>query len=148
VETRVGPVFTLLTLPASPLDDGATADPVSPVVPDFISAQPMVKVARPKEAHRNNLENGFIGQAPPQWINKSGNILESSKKNKMGMVKISFMVLPAALDPSSSKILTGIGFIATVKSLGQSSESRHKIFFADLIAQVFQGPARAQGQVL
>jgi hypothetical protein len=82
----------------------------------------MVKVARPKEAHRNNFENGFIGQAPPQWINKSGNILESLKKNKMGMVKISFTVLPAALDPSSSKILTGIGFIATVKFLGQSSE--------------------------
>jgi hypothetical protein len=115
VETRVGPVFTV---PTSPLDDGAAADPVPPVVPDFISAQPMAKVARPKEAHRNNFENGFIGQAPPQWINKSGNILESPQKNKMGMFKISSAVLPAALDPSPSKILTGIGFIATVKSLG------------------------------
>jgi hypothetical protein len=81
VDTRVGPVFTALT---SAFDDGAAADPGSPVTPVFISAHPMAKVARPKEAHRNKLESGFIGQAPPQWINKSRNILENPQKNKMG----------------------------------------------------------------
>ncbi|WP_443147600.1 hypothetical protein [Nitrospira sp.] len=50
VETRVGPVVTAL---ASAFDDGEAgeaAEPLAPVAPPFISAQPMVKVARPKEA--------------------------------------------------------------------------------------------------
>jgi hypothetical protein len=65
-------------------DDGdETAGLVPGVAPVCFSAHPIVRTARLKEAQRNNVENGFIGQAPPQWINKSGNILESPKKNKM-----------------------------------------------------------------
>lgn len=70
---------------------GEAGDPAPPVVPLFIPAHPNAKVVRPKEAQRNNLENGFIGLAP-RWINKSGNILESPQKNKMGW-KILFTIL-------------------------------------------------------
>ena len=81
VDTRVGPVFTALTLP---LEVGEAGLAVPSVAAVFVPAQPIVKVARPKEAHRNNLEDSFIGQAPPQWINKFANILEYPQKNKMG----------------------------------------------------------------
>jgi len=84
VDTRVGPVFTALTLP---LEVGEAGVAVPSVAAVFVPAQPIVKVARPKEAHRNNLEDSFIGQAPPQWINKSANILENPQKNKMGWSK-------------------------------------------------------------
>ncbi len=50
VETLVGPVVTAV---ASALDDGEAdeaGEPLAPVAPPFISAQPMVKIARPKEA--------------------------------------------------------------------------------------------------
>lgn len=47
VETRVGPVVTGV---ASAFDDGEAGEPLAPVAPPFISAQPMVRVARPKEA--------------------------------------------------------------------------------------------------
>ena len=47
-ETRVDPVVTAVV---SALDAGEAAGPPAPVVaPPFISAQPMVKVAKPKEA--------------------------------------------------------------------------------------------------
>jgi hypothetical protein len=36
----------------------------------------MTKVARPKKAKKNTLENGFISYAPPQKINRETNILE------------------------------------------------------------------------
>lgn len=67
---------------------GEVDDPVPSVVPVFIPAHPNARVVRPKEAQRNNFENGFIGLAP-RWINKSGNILESPQKNKMGWSKFS-----------------------------------------------------------
>ena len=94
VDTRVGPVFTALTLP---FDDGEAAGSVPPVGSVFISAHPMAKVAKPKEAHRNNLENGFIGQTPPQWINEVRNILENPEKNKM--------VWPKFHSPSFARVL-------------------------------------------
>lgn len=68
---------------------GLVDDPVPSDFPLFISAQPKAKIVRPKEAHRNMLENGFIGLAPPQWINKSRNILETPEKNKVRRSKSS-----------------------------------------------------------
>lgn len=50
VETRVDPVVTAVV---SALDDGEADEAgelLAPVAPPFISAQPMVKVARPKDA--------------------------------------------------------------------------------------------------
>lgn len=73
-----------------PFDEGETAEGEEPPdgipgdAPVFFSAHPKARLARPTEAQKINVENGFIGQAPPQWINKSRNILEPPKKNKMG----------------------------------------------------------------
>lgn len=50
VETRVGPVVTAVVALLDVGEAGEAAEPLAPVAPPFISAQPMVKVARPREA--------------------------------------------------------------------------------------------------
>jgi len=144
VDTRVGPVFTALTLP---LDDGEAGVPVSPVAPLFVSAHPMAKVARLKEAHRNNLEIGFIGQTPPQWINKSRNILENLKKNKMGWSK-SYSPSSKSLGPFPFKNLDWYRVYCYGKISLQSSKNGHKFFMAYLIARLSHGSPGGQGQLL
>lgn len=67
-ETRSRPVVSR----AVPADEDETAEGEEPPdgvpgdAPVFFSAHPKARLARPTEAQKINVENGFIGQAPPQ----------------------------------------------------------------------------------
>lgn len=91
MDTRDEPVFMSLILA---LDDGDVDDPVPFVAPGFISAHPMAKVARPIEAQRNILENGFIWLDPSSMDKQVEEYTEECAKKQDGEVTILFPIPP------------------------------------------------------